>query len=153
MMLSFRNLSTVVKLDRRSGVILFRVGGKKSDFRFVGDPLGGFSRQHDARLVGPGRLLLFDNGDLGDPPESRAVEYRLDQQARTATMIWEHRRVPPVFTKISGSAQRLPNGHTLISWGPRGIVSEVDEASKTVWEIHPPEMGVYRARFQSTPYP
>lgn len=153
MILSFRNLSTVVKLDRRTGEILFRVGGKRSDFRFVGDPLGGFSRQHDARLVGPGRLLLFDNGDLRDPPESRAVEYRLDQQARTATMIWEHRRVPPVFSKISGSAQRLPNGHTLISWGPRGIVSEVDEASKTVWEIHPPEMGVYRARFQSSPYP
>jgi hypothetical protein len=153
MLLSLRNLSAVVKIDRRTGDILWRLGGKKSDFRFVGDPLGRFSRQHDARWIGPGRLLLFDNGNLRNPPESRAVEYRIDQEAKTATMIWQHRRIPPVFSKISGSAERLPNGHTLISWGPQGIVSEVDAASNTVWEVRPPEFGVYRSRFVSNPYP
>jgi len=153
MLLSFRNLSTVVKIDRNTGEILWRLGGKKSDFRFVGDPLDHFFRQHDARWIGPGRILLFDNGNLHDPPESRAVEYRIDDEAKTATMVWQHRRIPPVFSKISGSAERLPDGHTLISWGPRGIVSEVNAASKTVWEVHPPEFGVYRARFASSPYP
>jgi hypothetical protein len=146
LLLSFRNLSTVAKLERATGRILWRLGGTRSDFHFVGDELGGFSRQHDARLVGPGRVLLYDDGNLHSPPESRAVEYQLDEAAHTATMVWEHRRTPPMFGRISGSVERLPDGHTLISWGPRGVVSEVDTQSKTVWELDVPRAGVYRAR-------
>jgi hypothetical protein len=153
LMLSFRNTSTVAKVDRKTGEILWRLGGKRSDFRIEGDPLDGFSRQHDARLVGPDHVLLFDNGNLHTPPESRAAEYRLDLTSKTATLVWQYRRSPPLFARIAGSVQRLPSGHTLIAWGPRGVVSEVDAAGRTIWEATTPGFGVYRARAMATPYP
>jgi hypothetical protein len=153
LVLSFRNTSTVVKVDRKTGEILWRLGGKRSDFRVVGDPLDGFSRQHDARLIGLDHVLLFDNGNLHTPPESRAAEYRLDVLSKTATLVWQYRRSPPLFARIAGSVQRLPNGHTLIAWGPRGVVSEVDGAGQTIWETTTPGFGVYRARSLATPYP
>ncbi|HEX3595439.1 MAG TPA: arylsulfotransferase family protein [Polyangiaceae bacterium] len=153
LLLSFRNLSSVAKIERATGRVLFRLGGKRSDFRFEGDPLGGFSRQHDARLVGPDRVLLFDDGNLHEPPQSRAVEYRLDERAKTATLVWEYRPGPALFSRFSGSVQRLPDGHTLIAWGPRGVVTEVDARSKPVWEVTIPGYGVYRARSAETIYP
>lgn len=39
------------------------------------------------RVLGNGNLLLFDNGLRHDPSETRAVEYRLDNTAMTATLL------------------------------------------------------------------
>jgi hypothetical protein len=149
-MLSFRNTSTVVKVDRKSGEIVWRLGGKRSDFRFVNDPLGGFARQHDVRRLPNGNILLFDNGNLHQPPESRVVEYRLDERAKTAELVWQYRRSPALFARISGSARRLSNGNTLISYGPRSVVIEVDSAANAVWEMRTPRFGVYRATAVAT---
>jgi hypothetical protein len=152
-LLSFRNTSSVVNVDRATGNVLWRLGGRRSDFRIERDPLGGFNRQHDARLVEPNRILLFDNGNFHAPPESRAVEYVLDEKSKTATMVWQFRRPSPLFARVAGSVERLPNGHTLISWGPRGVVTEVDHDGAIVWEAKTPGFGVYRARAVALPYP
>jgi len=149
-LVSLRNIGSVVKLGRQTGEIVWRLGGTRSDFRIKGDPLGGFYRQHDARLVGPNRILLFDNGNQHEPAESRVVEYRLDPEAKTATMVWQFRRSPALFARVSGSVQRLSNGNTLVSWGPRGVVTEVDPSGVIVWEAKTPGFGVYRARVIAT---
>jgi hypothetical protein len=151
--LCFRNVGAVAKIHRATGDVLWRLGGRRSDFRFVGDSLGGFNRQHDARLVGENRVLLFDNGNFHAPPESRAAEYALDTNSKTATLVWQYRRSPHLFARVSGSVQRLPNGDTLISWGPRGIVTQVDRAGKIVWEARAGGFGAYRARAVPPLYP
>jgi len=151
--LSFRNVGTVAKIHRATGDVLWRLGGKQSDFRFVNDPLGGFNKQHDARLVAENRVLLFDNGNFHDPPESRAVEYALDTTAKTATLVWQYRRSPPLFARVAGSVQRLRNGDTLISWGPRGLVTQVDRGGAVLWEAKTGGFGAYRARAAATLYP
>jgi hypothetical protein len=152
-LLSLRNTSSVVNVDRATGKIVWRLGGSRTDFRIEGDPLGGFNRQHDARVVGSRRVLLFDNGNFHRPPESRVVEYQLNEESRTATLVWQFRRSPPLFAPVAGSVERLPNGHTLISYGPRGVVTEVDRTGATVWEAKTPGFGVYRARAVPTLYP
>jgi hypothetical protein len=151
--LSFRNTSTVAKINRVTGAVVWRFGGKQSDFRMESDSLGGFHRQHDARLVGDNRILLFDNGNFHNPPESRAVEYRLDEATKVGTLVWQYRKSPRAFAPISGSVERLPNGNTLISWGPSGVVSEVDTGGSVVWEAKIPRYGVYRARVARALYP
>ena len=74
---SFRNLSTVLKIawvDHGGGVdrgdIIWRLGGRSSDFEFVDDPFGGPCAQHTANELANGHILLFDNGsdDLGASP-------------------------------------------------------------------------------------
>jgi hypothetical protein len=109
---SYRNLGLVMKIDARTGAVLWRLGGPASDFTFVNDEQGGFSAQHSARIVGDGRLLLYDNGWRHSPAETRAVEYKLDLNARTATQLWEYRSSS--FTPFMGSAQRLASGETLV---------------------------------------
>jgi len=103
----------------------------------VNDPLNGFSCQHDIRAVGHRRYTLFDNGNAHGPPVSRAVEYELDPNARTAALVWEYRAVPDRYTYHQGNAQRLPNGNTLINFVlpeyPK--VTEVDRDGEVEFEM------------------
>ena len=115
-LVSSRHLSEVTKINRQTGQVIWRLGGPHSDFAFVNDPLNGFSCQHDIRVVGHRRYTVFDNGNDHHPPVSRAVEYELDPNAGTATLVWEYRAVPDRYTYHQGNAQRLPNGNTLINF-------------------------------------
>jgi hypothetical protein len=131
---SFRNLGEVTKIDARTGAILWRLGGTNNQFRFVDDPLHGFSAQHSARIMSNGNLLLYDNGTRHQPAESRAVEYALDTVARTATMVWEFRHAPIIYTPYVGSVQRLANGNTLIGYAMVGHATEVGADGGVRWE-------------------
>ncbi|MEJ2617176.1 MAG: aryl-sulfate sulfotransferase, partial [Ignavibacteriaceae bacterium] len=114
---SSRHLSEVTKIDRKTGKIIWRLGGKNNQFTFINDPVG-FSYQHDARPV-PGKpdyYTIFDNGNYHNPPFSRAVEYKIDTAAMTATLVWEYRHSHDYYTFFLGSVQRLPNGNTFIDW-------------------------------------
>ena len=115
-LISSRHLSEVTKIDKNTGEIIWRLGGNHSDFTFVNDELNGFRNQHAVRSMGNGRYLLFDNGDLHNPSVSRAVEYELDPNNMTATLVWEFRDTPDRYSHYMGNTQRLPNGNTLINW-------------------------------------
>ena len=117
-LLSSRHISEVTKINRDTGEIIWRLSGipKNNDFTYVNDPLIGFRNQHAIRHTGNGRYLLFDNGDLHNPQVSRGVEYELDPNAMTATLVWEFRETPDVYSHYMGNTQRLPNGNTLINW-------------------------------------
>jgi hypothetical protein len=119
LLLSCRHLDAVVKINSQTGDIIWRLGGKKSDFVFPNDPLGGPSHQHCARMLANGNVTMFDNGNLHNPPVSRAIEYQLDETSapKTATLVWQFMNNPPLFSVATGSAQRLANGNTFIGWG------------------------------------
>lgn len=135
LLVSFRNSDTVLKINSQTGAIIWRLGGRNNQFAFAGDPLHGFSHQHGIRRLDNGNIILFDNGNLHSPPASRAVEYALDENAKTATMVWEYRPDPPLFGNALGFAQRLANGNTLICFGTAQRIVEVDRAGVKVWEL------------------
>jgi hypothetical protein len=130
-LVSFRNLDALFLVDRDSGAVHWRLGGKRSDFTFADDPLDGFSGQHDARFLSDGRLLLFDNGTLHSPPTSRAVEYELDLAARTARRVWEHRL--DRFNEFTGSAVRDAEGTTWVGASMFGVVERVARDGAVLW--------------------
>jgi hypothetical protein len=138
-LVSCRHLSAVLKIHRQTGAIIWQLGGKKNEFTFIDDPLGQFECQHAIRLTGHNRLLIFDNGNLHFPPTSRAVEYELDMDAKTATLIWEYRQeTGTACSYYMGNAQRLPNGNTLINWaiGPRPKATEVRPDGSKAFEMN-----------------
>ena len=135
LLVSFRNSDEITKINSRTGEIIWRLGGKKSQFTFVNDPLNGFSHQHGIRRLQNGNLILFDNGNLHSPPMSRAVEYKLDEQVKTAELVWEYRHAPALYGFALGFAQRLANGNTLISFGTSQRVIEVDRSGAKQWEL------------------
>jgi Arylsulfotransferase (ASST) len=122
---SYRDLSAVVKVDRKTRAIVWQLGGTQNQFTFIDDPLGGFDGQHTARVLPNGHLLIFDNGWTHSPPTSRAVEYALDTVRKTATMVWQYSASPPIFNDFTGSAERLVNGNTVVAWTLKGLVDEV----------------------------
>ena len=131
---SWRNQGQVTKIDAESGEVLWRLGGVNNQFTFVDDPLGGFSAQHHAQILPDGNLLLYDNGTRHDPQVTRVLEYALDTAAMTATLVWEFRHDPPIYTPFVGSVQRLANGHTVIGYGTAGVVTEVGADGRVAWE-------------------
>ena len=139
---SFASLGEITKIDAMTGQMLWRFGGRHNQFTIVGDPLNGFGIQHHAHVLPNGNLLFIDNGAHHSPPESRAVEYHLDLNARTATMVWQYRHSPPVFSPFAGSAQRLENGNTLVAFGAAAQVAEVTAQGSLVWEAQMKHNGV-----------
>lgn len=135
---SFRNMGEITKIDFQTGNIIWRLGGRNNQFTIINDPLGGFSAQHSVRVLDNGNLLIYDNGLRHSSPESRAIEYRLDTATKEATLVWEFRHTPSIFTSIVGSVQRYTNGNTLVGFGLVGTATEVTSSGTTVWE------GVFR---------
>lgn len=152
LLMSSRHMDEVTKIDRETGAIVWRWGGRHNQFTFVGDTTK-FSHQHAIRRLENGRYMLFDNGNYSVPRVSRAVEYVLDQDAMTAERVWQYRTVPDTYGAAMGSAQRLPNGSTLICWGTgQPEITEVSADGEVVMElILPGAYMTYRAFRQEWP--
>ncbi len=135
--ISSRHLSEITKINRKTGAIMWRLGGKHNQFTFINDPYNGTSYQHDVRALGNGHYTMMDNGNFHVPSFSRAVEYVLDTIAMTATLVWQYRNVPDRYTWWMGNVQRLPNGNTLINWADGSLpkLTEVTPAGVKVMEL------------------
>jgi outer membrane protein assembly factor BamB len=127
---SFRVISTVIIIDRKTGKIIWKLGAP---------PLSG---QHAPTPLPNGNLLLFDNGPhrLDHPmPFSRIIEVDL----KTKQIVWKYqeRRESDFFSPRISNAQRLANGNTLICEGDFGRLFEVTHDSELVWEFVNPYFG------------
>jgi hypothetical protein len=87
--------------------MLWRLGGRHNEFTIVGDPLRGFGFQHDVRVLDNGDLLFFDSGLAHSPPESRALEYRLDRKTATTAGADDHGRLLQPWNSARASNERL----------------------------------------------
>jgi len=161
LLISARHSSLVAKIDRRSGEVLWVLGGKLNQFTFststgITDP-PEFSYQHDIRRLPNGHITLFDNGTQRLPQWSRGVEYEIDEVAKTCKLVWQYRRPIDVYTGVQGSMQTLPDGHRLLAWGSgftnnMAFISEVDENGIVVLEAHLPNT-MYPYKAEKNVYP
>jgi len=145
LMLSSRHMDEITKIDRQTGEIIWRWGGKNNQFTFVNDTLH-FLHQHAIRRLASGNVTLFDNGDFRYPILSRGVEYALDEQAKRATLVWQYRKTPDVYASAMGYVQRLPGGNSIIGWGATNpTLTEVTPDGHIALELAFPT-GVYSYR-------
>lgn len=122
-LLSHRNFSEITKINRQTGDIIWRMGGMGNEFTFTNDI--GFVNQHSVRRLDNGHLLLFDNGNGHVPPHTRAIEYIVDENAKTVTRYGMYPEDTSIFSFAMGSVQRLANGNTMIGWGTTPRMTEV----------------------------
>lgn len=143
--LSTLALGEATKINRQTGDIIWRMGGKNNQFTFQNEsqehaPLY-FMFQHEIRRLRNGNITMFDGGDTERRRYSRAVEYELDEDAKTVTKVWEYRKDPDIFSPNMGSVQRLANGNTVIGWGlasmspGQPMITEVDPDGNVVAEL------------------
>jgi hypothetical protein len=124
LLICFRNVNQVGILDRDTKEILWAWGE------------GFLQWPHHPTVLDNGNVLIFDNGV--ERRRSRVIE--LDP--RTEQIVWEYNPDPPAsfYTAQRGSAQRLPNGNTLICDGNNGRAFEVDSGGEMVWEWFNPDV-------------
>jgi len=138
--LSSRNTSEITKINRDTGQIIWRLGGVHNQFSYVNDPLNGTRNQHAARVVTTNDYTAFDNGNLHSPSMSRGVEYVLDTNRMTATLIWQYPNPPTssIFSFYMGDVQRLTNGNTLIDWAVGNLpkLTEVRPDGSKAYEMN-----------------
>jgi hypothetical protein len=144
LIVSFRSLGEITKIDTESGSVIWRLGGRRNQFTYLATSEPAFAGQHSARSSSTGALLLLDN--LGIPTESRAERYELDENTLTARLVQSYGSAPAVVTQIGGSVQQLAGGRTLVSFGTAGRVEEYDATGRVVWRIDGNAGYVFRAQ-------
>ncbi len=146
LLVSARHTATVYRLDRATGQVAWRLGGRRSDFT-----LGAGARfwfQHDARRRSDGTLSVFDNGAgvTTQEPRSRGLILRVDEQARTATVIRELPQPQGFSAASQGSLRELPDGGNFIGWGARPWFTEFGADGAVRFAGHlPADNSSYRA--------
>ena len=110
-----------------------------------------------AGLPGEGHILLFNNGRAQDRLWSTVEELVLPEVALSderrvaseggATVVetaWSYGpragRAGSFYCTHMSAAQRLPNGNTLVTMGPQGLLVEVSPEGKEVWRYLSPVM-------------
>ncbi|MCX6154767.1 MAG: aryl-sulfate sulfotransferase [Candidatus Kapabacteria bacterium] len=159
LLLNYRHLDEIVKVNRATGAIIWKMGGSKSkanQFTFYNDTYNnftGFSHQHCSYRLANGNLLIFDNGQLKPTKFSRAVEYQVDEANKTVTKVWEYRHSPDIYAGSMGSATRLVNGNTIIGWGQNSTdlvaATEVNTNSSIVFEMTAPTSSYFYQMLRS----
>jgi hypothetical protein len=133
-LISARNTRAIYKVSRDNGRVLWRLGGKKSDFRMGAGTR--FAWQHDARRQPDGTLTLFDNSANPKVAElSRALVLRLDEVAGTATLVRSYAHPKRLLAGSQGNAQFLPNGNVLVGWGAKNHVTEFARDGRVLFDI------------------
>ena len=121
LLVSFRQTSVVGIVDRASGGFQWKWGP------------GVISHQHNPTYLDSGRVLLFDNGS-----HRRGMDYSrvIEVDPETSQIDWEYRGEPALsfYSYNISSAERLPNGNTLICEGAPGRIFEVTQNMEIVWE-------------------
>lgn len=130
-LVSARSTHTIYKIDR-SGEILWRLGGKHSDFEMT--PGSNFAWQHDARRRPDGTLSLFDNGATPAVEKlSRGLILALDENAMTASLERQYTHAK-ILSGSQGSMQVLGGENVFIGWGETPRVSEFDRSGRLLFD-------------------
>jgi hypothetical protein len=159
--------ASLLAIVGRDGSIVWRLGPdftESKELRAIRQIIG----QHHAHLIpkglpGAGNLLVFDNGGasgygFANPiaPDGRGAFVRptsrvLEINPVTLELVWSYTN-PRFFSTNISSAQRLPNGNTLVTAGAGGRMFEITREGAIVWEYMYPQFSganssnaVYRA--------
>lgn len=148
LLVSARHTSAVYKIDRKSGAVIWRLGGKLSDFEM--GPGTQFSWQHDARRQPDGSITLFDDGSNGSKPpnedRSRGLILDVNESARRATLRQAYSHFSGILASSQGSVQTLPGGNVLIGWGDQPAFTEFSADGGIVLDARLPDGSTsYRA--------
>jgi Arylsulfotransferase (ASST) len=142
--ISARRTSTVYKVDRKTGEIVWRLGGEKSDF-----DMGWGTRtdwQHDARRHPDNIITIFDNGGVTKDVQSRGIVVEIDEDAMSATLVGEYTHPNKILAATQGNVQVLPNGNVFVGWGSEPFFSEFSRDGKLIFDASfPSEVESYRA--------
>jgi hypothetical protein len=170
------NISAII--SKETGEVVWKIGPDYNATQSL-KRLGWIIGQHHTHMIprglpGEGNILVYDNGGWAgygapNPGSPTGIKNALRDYSRvlefnpvTLEIVWQHTPreaglLHPTdsnryYSPFVSSAQRLPNGNTLIAEGSGGRIIEVTPEHELVWEYISPYWGtlmhmnlVYRA--------
>ncbi|HBU13197.1 MAG TPA: hypothetical protein DEB31_10940 [Clostridiales bacterium] len=142
---SFRNMSTILKIDRETGDIVWMLSGRGDQFGMTAAQKT--SGQSTVRYAEDGSLVIFDNGRATG--QTRILRLTLDERAM-AVERFEEFEIEGRYTEFGGNADNISGDVFCIGWGmfegEAAALTEIDfESNKKLFELTLPE-GVYTFR-------
>ncbi|MGB0119404.1 MAG: arylsulfotransferase family protein [Solirubrobacterales bacterium] len=136
-MISGRSTNAIYKVSRRTGKIIWTLGGKSSDFRMGNGAY--FSSQHDAEPHGRNQISLFDNGDspvISKPvrSQSRGLVLKLNYKKKTARVHREFFNPAKPLASQQANVQKLRSGKYFVGWGGVPLISEHAAGGKVLFD-------------------
>jgi len=132
-LVSARNTHALYEIDRKTKKVLWRLGGKKSDFKMGAGT--NFAWQHDARRHADGTITIFDNG-AAPPVEKFSRVLVLRTSAKKATLVRSYHHPQRLLAPFEGNAQFLPNGNIVVGWGAQPYVSELSRTGALLFDAY-----------------
>ena len=161
-----REANIMAITDKKTGKIVWQIGPDftaTKEMRKIGQIIG----QHHCHMIpkglpGEGNILLFDNGGwagygLPDRMSTDGTKVDIRDHSRileinpvTLKVVWSYTASDNVtgmmpiivnttfYSQLISSAQRLPNGNTLITEGCFSRIFEVTKDKEIVWEYRAP---------------
>lgn len=152
LLISSRANHCIYRLSTTDHRVMWRLGGKASDFALEPDAV--FRWQHDARRLADGKVSLFDNVDSDNQANSRGMVFELDEETKKATLVREYFRDGGMHSPYQANMQTLENGNVFIGWGSGPRCSEFTHEGEMIFDMRY-QAGVsyrgYRIEWQGFP--
>jgi hypothetical protein len=133
-----RNTWAAYFIDPSTGRVIWRLGGKKSNFKMG---LGARPAwQHDLQIEPSGTVSFFDNGATpAVHKQSRVIALRLDTKTMTASLVSSFVHLgKPLVVPSQGNFQPLPDGSWFVGWGQEPYFSEFSAKGEALFDAHLP---------------
>lgn len=161
LVVSARATHTYYKINRKTGKLIWKMGGKNSDFK-MGKGAGTFF-QHDVHQLSPNFWSAYDNAADAVPAAgakpivSRGVILKVDEKKKTVTLKKAFKYPKPLLGVSQGNMQTLPGAHEFIGWGgDKQFMTEFDSKGRVVWNAKlnsalTDTYRAYKAKWHATP--
>ncbi|KAF1932259.1 uncharacterized protein M421DRAFT_98419 [Didymella exigua CBS 183.55] len=133
-LVSARVMDCIYKISGEDGHIIWRLGGKRSNFEIDDDAV--FAFQHDARWVdskNPVQIALFDNGPMEDIAYSRDLLLDVNSDTKKFT------NAAKTFATFEGSMQVLKlsdgNMNYLVGYGSQPYFAELNAQGEILLDV------------------
>ena len=145
LLISFRMQDAVVKVDRKTGEIVWILGDHSGwpphlqpKLLTPDGEMSWFYHQHMPQITSKGTLLLFDNRTFSARPFApplrpaqtwtRAVEYAINEETRSVSQLWASQgpAADRLMTFAMGEADAMPStGNVLLFYGSAAVVTDM----------------------------
>jgi hypothetical protein len=146
---SARNTSAAYRISRATGNVMWRLGGKSSSFKKIGEGTST-AWQHDVLREPNGEISIFDNGSA--PPlhkASRALFLQLGKD-RTVKVVKQFVHPKRLLANSQGNVQLLPNGNVFVGWGSEPYFTEFSPSGEVLFDAH---FAAHNSSYRSFRYP
>jgi EmrB/QacA subfamily drug resistance transporter len=141
MLVSMRDTSAIYLVSRKTGDVIWTLGGKHSDFKIPA--ADHFEWQHDAKLIDGGKeVSMFDDHCcditgagvyLAPNGPSRGLVLKLDTANHTASQVAEYKISNLFHSEYMGNVEQLPGGNTFVGWGEVPYITEFNKKGKPIF--------------------